>query len=81
MSEPKIKHEPKLKYKKMLKTIAEKHGSVQKYYSDKGKRAAGISKRSGFGSDIIGKDGLTGRERAARAGRKSGTKRSKFYVK
>lgn len=73
-------NEPALKYKKMLKTVAEKHGDISRYYSEKGKKAAGISKRSGFGADTIGKDGLTGRERAALAGRKGG-KRSKYYVK
>lgn len=71
---------PKTQYKKMLKTLADKHGDISEYYSLKGKRAAGISKRSGFGADTIGKDGLTGRERAAIAGRKGG-KRSKYYVK
>lgn len=72
--------EPKLRYKKMLKTIETKHGSVPEYYSSLGKKARGISKQSGFGSDKIGKDGLTGRERAQQAGRKGG-RRAKFYVK
>ena len=45
------------------------------YYSNAGKKNAGIAKPSrGFGSKKAGKDGLTGAERAKLAGAKGGRK-------
>lgn len=72
--------EVSLASKKMLKTINDKYGSVSKYYADKGSKSKGTSKPSGFGSDKIGADGLTGRERASLAGKRSGKNRKKKYV-
>lgn len=68
-----------LRHKKMLQTIHKKHGNVSEYYSAMGKKNKGIAKpTSGFGSNTIGADGLTGRERAQAAGRKGGRNRRKF---
>lgn len=64
--------------KKMLKTIQDKYGDVSEYYSEKGKKARGIPKLSGFGSDKIGKDGLTGRERAKKVSKLGGRPRKKL---
>src|SRR5574344_1464628 len=61
-----------IKTDKMLQTIQEKYGSVSEYYAEKGRRNAGKSKPSGFGSDKIGRDGMTGKDRASIAGRKGG---------
>lgn len=61
-----------IKTDKMLQTIKEKYGSVSEYYAEKGRRNAGKSKPSGFGSDKIGRDGMTGKDRASIAGQKGG---------
>lgn len=73
------KKELSLASKKMLKTINDKYGDVSEYYAAKGRRNAGKPKASGFGSDKIGKDGLTGHQRAVQAGKKGGRPR-KGYV-
>lgn len=73
-----MKRKVSLRHKKMLKTIHDKHGDLSEYYSRLGKRNRGVSKRSGFGSDLIGEDGLTGHERAVKAGKLGGRKRRKF---
>ncbi len=61
-----------IKASKMLQTIKEKYGNVSEYYAEKGRRNAGKSKPSGFGSDKIGRDGMTGKDRASIAGQKGG---------
>ena len=67
-----------LSSKKMLRTINNKYGNISEYYAEKGRRNAGKPKASGFGSDKIGKDGLTGRERAVLAGKKGGRPRKGY---
>ena len=71
-----MENQPSLATKKMLKTIEDKYGSIKEYYAAKGRRGKGVSRKSGFADDKIGKDGLTGRERARIAGKK----RRKVYV-
>ena len=53
------------------------------FYKKIGKLGGTKSTRGGFQSDVIGKDGLTGRERAKLAGSKGGSisKRSKAKAK
>lgn len=54
---------------KTYQTNLEKHG--KDFYSEMGKLGGAAPHKSrGFNSDKIGKDGLTGRERARVAGRK-----------
>lgn len=73
------KKELSLASKKMLKTINDKYGDVSEYYAEKGRKNRGKPKASGFGSDKIGADGLTGRERARLAGKRGGRPK-KGYV-
>lgn len=56
---------------KAAKTNTEKYG--KDYYSRIGRRGGKNSHDGGFASDKVGKDGLTGRERASIAGAKGGT--------
>lgn len=68
--------------KKAVKTTKERHGGdfyqmIGSLGGSKGKED-GVSK--GFGSDKVGADGLTGRERAKLAGAEGGRKSSRFGV-
>lgn len=58
--------------KKTATTNIARHG--KDFYSRIGKKGGASSNTGGFASDVIGKDGLTGRERASRAGRIGGLK-------
>ena len=57
--------------KKAQQTLLERLGSkeaVRKYYQEIGRKGGVKSRGGGFGSEKIGKDGLTGAERARQAG-------------
>lgn len=58
--------------KKTATTNIARHG--KDFYSKIGKKGGASSNTGGFASDVVGKDGLTGRERASRAGRIGGLK-------
>lgn len=58
--------------KKTAQTNLARHG--KDFYSRIGKKGGASGNTGGFASDVIGKDGLTGRERASRAGRIGGLK-------
>ena len=61
--------------KKHKQTLLEKLGSeeaVKAYYRKIGAMGGAKSRGGGFGSDKVGKDGLTGHERARLAGMKGG---------
>lgn len=58
--------------KKTATTNIARHG--KDFYSEIGKKGGASGNTGGFASDVIGKDGLTGRERASRAGRIGGLK-------
>lgn len=61
--------------KKQKQTLLEKLGSeeaVKAYYRKIGAMGGAKSRGGGFGSDKVGKDGLTGHERARLAGIKGG---------
>lgn len=58
--------------KKTAQTNIARHG--KDFYSKIGKKGGASGNTGGFASDVIGKDGLTGRERASRAGRIGGLK-------
>jgi hypothetical protein cdiviTM7_01565 len=58
--------------KKTATTNIARHG--KDFYSKIGKKGGASGNTGGFASDVIGKDGLTGRERASRAGRIGGLK-------
>ena len=66
--------------KKTAQTIKEKWGSD--FYREIGRKGGKNGHTGGFASDVIGRDGLTGKERARIAGRKGGTisKRKKYSV-
>lgn len=55
---------------KAAETNKKKYG--KDYYRQIGKKGGEKSRGGGFGSDIVGEDGLTGYERAKIAGRKGG---------
>ena len=55
---------------KARNTIYERHG--EDFYARIGKKGGMNGKTGGFFSNKVGKDGLTGRERARVAGRKGG---------
>ena len=55
---------------KAAKTTKEKYG--EDFYRQIGAKGGKRSKTGGFASTVIGKDGLTGKERALRAGSKGG---------
>jgi hypothetical protein len=57
---------------KAKKTIIERHGSD--WYKKIGRIGGHNSNSGGFGSTKVGKDGLTGLERASKAGRIGGLK-------
>lgn len=58
-------------------TNIKRHG--EDYYHRIGKKGGQNSHTGGFGSNVVGKDGLTGRERARIAGRKGGLKAAEWY--
>ena len=58
--------------KKAVKTIKEKWGAD--FYRNIGRKGGKNGHTGGFASDVIGIDGLTGRERATIAGRIGGMK-------
>jgi hypothetical protein cdiviTM7_01565 len=58
--------------KKTAQTNLARHG--KDFYSKIGKKGGASGNTGGFASDVVGKDGLTGRERASRAGRIGGLK-------
>ena len=66
--------------KKAVKTIKEKW-SVD-FYREIGRKGGKNGHTGGFASDVIGRDGLTGKERAKIAGHKGGriSKRSKHII-
>lgn len=66
--------------RKTAQTIKEKWGSD--FYREIGRKGGKNGHTGGFASDVIGRDGLTGRERARIAGKKGGTisKRKKYSV-
>lgn len=57
---------------KTAKTNILRHG--KDFYSRIGRKGGSNSNTGGFASEVIGKDGLTGRERASKAGRLGGLK-------
>ena len=57
--------------KKAAQKNITRHG--KNFYKEIGSKGGKNSKRGGFASEKIGKDGLTGLERAKLAGRKGGT--------
>lgn len=66
--------------RKTAQTIKEKWGTD--FYREIGRKGGKNGHTGGFASDVIGRDGLTGRERAKIAGKKGGTisKRKKYSV-
>lgn len=66
--------------KKAVKTIKEKWGVD--FYREIGRKGGKNGHTGGFASNVIGRDGLTGKERAIIAGRKGGTisRRTKYSV-
>lgn len=57
--------------KKAAETNKERHG--EGFFARIGAIGGAKSTTGGFGSDVIGSDGLTGKERASIAGKKGGT--------
>lgn len=55
---------------KAKQTNLKRHG--KNFYANIGRKGGKASNTGGFASDKVGKDGLTGLERAAIAGRKGG---------
>lgn len=66
--------------RKTAQTIKEKWGSD--FYREIGRKGGKNGHTGGFASNVIGRDGLTGKERAKIAGKKGGTisKRKKYSV-
>ena len=66
--------------RKTAQTIKEKWGSD--FYREIGRKGGKNGHTGGFASDVVGRDGLTGKERARIAGKKGGTisKRKKYSV-
>ena len=66
--------------KKTAQTIKEKLGID--FYREIGRKGGKNGHTGGFASNVIGRDGLTGKERARIAGRKGGTisRRTKYSV-
>ena len=56
---------------KHFATMVAKHGSpeaVREWYQEQGAKGGKNSRNGGFGSKKVGSDGLTGQERAGKAG-------------
>lgn len=64
---------------KAAKVNKKKHG--KNFYRDIGKLGGLKSRDGGFASDLVGEDGLTGRERARIAGSKGGKARAHKVAK
>ena len=66
--------------RKTAQTIKEKWGTD--FYREIGRKGGKNGHTGGFASNVIGRDGLTGKERARIAGRKGGTisRRTKYSV-
>lgn len=66
--------------RKTAQTIKEKWGTD--FYREIGRKGGKNGHTGGFASDVIGRDGLSGKERARIAGKKGGTisKRKKYSV-
>lgn len=61
--------------KRFLETIKKKYGSkeaMHKHFVEMGRIGGRLSRNGGFASKKVGKDGLTGKERASLAGQKGG---------
>lgn len=67
--------------KKARATVKERYGDD--FYANIGRKGGQNSNNGGFASDVVGKDGLTGRERASVAGKKGGaiSKRNRQQTK
>lgn len=65
--------------KRAAKTNKERHG--EDFFVRIGRRGGKNGTTGGFGSDKVGKDGLTGAERARIAGRKGGKKSKRGAAK
>lgn len=57
--------------RKAAETVKKRHG--EDFYATIGAKGGKRGKTGGFGSDKVGKDGLTGPERARLAGSRGGT--------
>lgn len=55
---------------KAAETNRERYG--EDFYSNMGRKGGSISRGGGFASELVGPDGLTGRQRARIAGKKGG---------
>ena len=66
--------------RKTAQTIKEKWGTD--FYREIGRKGGKNGHTGGFASNVIGRDGLTGKERARIAGKKGGTisRRNKYSV-
>ena len=60
--------------KKWRKTMEKKYGGASEYMKKIGSKGGSISTTGGFASKKVGKDGLTGRERAKKFGALGGKK-------
>lgn len=60
---------------KAAKTNKERHG--ENFYARIGQKGGRNGHAGGFASNLVGKDGLTGRERARIAGKKGGSMSSR----
>lgn len=56
-----------------------KHG--KDFYKNIGRLGGKAGRTGGFASNVVGKDGLTGRERAKVAGRKGGAKSTRLGIR
>ena len=66
--------------RKTAQTIKEKWGTD--FYREIGRKGGKNGHTGGFASNVIGRDGLTGKERARIAGKKGGTisRRNKYSI-
>ena len=70
--------------KKWRETMLKKYGGkeeLRKKMQERGRKGGSMSNKGGFASDVIGKDGLTGRERAVKWGAVGGKRSSRKGVK
>lgn len=69
--------------KTLRATMIKKHGSeeaLRKYYQRIGSIGGKLSRHGGFASELVGKDGLTGRDRAKKCGAIGGRKSRRTKV-
>jgi len=67
---------------KMKATLLKRLGSeeaVLAFRQESGRKGGSKSRNGGFGSQVVGKDGLTGRERAIVVGKRGGLTKSINY--